>query len=187
MERVGQKSFLEEVVERTPGGEKLYNCIQCGSCGGSCPNGVEMDYSPRALFALIAAGERERVLSSNTMWLCVSCYFCTTRCPKEIPITDIMYTLKELSLKEGLASNKDAVSLAKTFNEMIDQYGRSFEFGLATRYYFAHKSISSAFKAGLLGLKMFTRGRIHLKPQKIEQLEQLKSILKRADEIEENR
>ena len=28
----------------------------------------------------------------NTMWVCVSCYFCTTRCPQDIPITDVIGT-----------------------------------------------------------------------------------------------
>ena len=50
-----------------------------------------MQYTPRTLFAMINAGQREKVLAANTMWVCVSCYFCTTRCPQSIPITDIMY------------------------------------------------------------------------------------------------
>ncbi len=182
-----RNQFMEEVIRLTPGGEKLRQCLQCGTCGGSCPNGMEMDYTPRALFALIAAGEKERVLRSNTMWLCVSCYFCTTRCPKEIPITDIMYTLKQLSFKEGMAENKDAVNLAKTFNSLIDQYGKSFEFGLASKYYLTQKSVGSALKAGILGFKMLTKGRLHFKPKKIENIEQLNTILNRAKEIEEGR
>ena len=31
-------TFLEEVIEATPGGERLVHCLQCGSCGGSCPS-----------------------------------------------------------------------------------------------------------------------------------------------------
>ena len=41
-------------------------------CGGSCPKGADMQYTPRAIFALINADEREKVLTSNTMWCCVS-------------------------------------------------------------------------------------------------------------------
>src|SRR4030042_73962 len=71
--------------------------LQCGPCGGSCPSGADMDHTPRALFAMINSGMREEVLRSNTPWYCVSCYYCTSRCPKEIPITEIMYTLKRLA------------------------------------------------------------------------------------------
>ncbi len=58
--------FLTEVINATPGGEALLTCLQCGTCSGSCPSGPDMDYSPRKIFALIRAGERDEVLRSNT-------------------------------------------------------------------------------------------------------------------------
>jgi heterodisulfide reductase subunit C len=85
-------SFLEEVIAATPGDSRLMYCIQCGTCGGSCPSASAMDHTPRSIFAMIRSGMREEVLKSNTPWMCVSCYFCTVRCPQEIHITDIMYT-----------------------------------------------------------------------------------------------
>ena len=78
------------------------HCLQCGSCGGSCPSGADMEYTPRTMIAMINAGDRDAVLAANTMWACVSCYFCTTRCPQKIPITDIMYALKRMSIAERL-------------------------------------------------------------------------------------
>mgnify|MGYP006307044135 CR=1 FL=1 len=53
-------SFLHEVIENTPGGEQLMHCLQCGSCGGSCPNGADMQYTPRTIFALINAEVRHQ-------------------------------------------------------------------------------------------------------------------------------
>jgi len=175
-------SFLDEVVEDTPGGERIAHCLQCGSCSGSCPNGPDMDYTPRALFALINAGQRERVLSSNTMWCCVSCYACTSRCPQNIPITDIMYALKRLSLREDLAKGTDAPALARTFTGLLDKYGRSFEFGLASRYYLFNKPLSML-RMGPLGLSMFTKGRMSLVPTKIRQLDQLQTIINKAKQL----
>src|SRR5208337_636535 len=84
-----KNSFLAEVIEATPDGHRLVHCLQCGSCGGSCPSGGEMEYTPRTLIAMINGGDREAVLAANTIWACVSCYACTTRCPQNIPITDI--------------------------------------------------------------------------------------------------
>src|SRR5512135_3661031 len=98
-------TFLEEVIEATPGGERIVHCLQCGSCGGSCPSGADMQYTPRTLFALINADQRREVLTANTMWYCVSCYLCTSRCPQNIPITDIMYALKRLAIRGGLAKD----------------------------------------------------------------------------------
>jgi heterodisulfide reductase subunit C len=174
--------FLEEVIEAAPGGERIVHCLQCGSCGGSCPSGADMDYTPRTIFAMIAANQRDRVLRANTMWCCVSCYLCTTRCPQNIPITEIMYSLKRLAIAEGVAKGGDGPALAKTFTDLVEKYGRSFEFGLASRYYFFHKP-TSMLKMGPMGLSMLTRGRLSLIPTKIRQVGQLQAIIKKAKEI----
>lgn len=174
--------FLEEIIEETPGGERIVHCLQCGSCGGSCPSGADMEYTPRTLFALINANRREQVLTANTMWFCVSCYLCTTRCPQEIPITDIMYALKRIAIAEGKAKQSDAPALARTFTDQVEKYGRSYEFGIASLYYPLNKPMS-LMKMGPMGLQMFIRGRMNVFPTRIKRVEQLQAIIKRAREI----
>ena len=176
-------TFLREIIADAPGSERIVHCLQCGSCGGSCPSGPDMEYTPRALFALINAGERETVLKSNTMWCCVSCYFCTTRCPQEIPITEIMYALKRRAIADGLAVHTDAPALAKTFTDLVDKYGRSFELGLASRYYLFNKPMAML-RMGPLGLSMFARGRMALVPTKIHRLSQLQAIIHKARQLQ---
>jgi heterodisulfide reductase subunit C len=174
--------FLAEVVDATPGGERIVHCLQCGSCGGSCPNGADMQYTPRTIFAMINADRRDEVLKANTMWYCVSCYSCTTRCPQQIPITDIMYALKRIAIAEHKYKDTDAPALAKTFTDMVEKYGRSFELGLASRFYLFNKPFAML-KMGPMGLSMFTKGRMALIPTKIRRLEQLQAIIKKAREI----
>jgi heterodisulfide reductase subunit C len=60
-----------------------------------------MEHSPRQLFAMIRAGNREEVLNSSAPWYCVSCYYCAVRCPQDVSIPGIMYTLKSMSIKAG--------------------------------------------------------------------------------------
>lgn len=178
------KAFLDEVVKDVSAGERLLHCLQCGSCSGSCPNGPDMDYTPRTIFALIRAGQRSRVLTSNTMWCCVSCYACTTRCPQEIPITDIMYALKRMALREGMATTS-APALARTFTQLVERYGRSFELGLATRYYLANRPLAML-RMGPLGLSLFTKGRMPLVPTRIRRLDQLQAIIRKARQLGAN-
>jgi len=175
-------SFLSEGIAEMPDGQRLRHCMQCGSCAGSCPNGADMDYTPRSLIAMVAAGERDKVLSAGAMWYCVSCYACTSRCPQSIPVTDFMYALKRISLREGKATTTDAPALATTFTGLLDRYGRSFELGLASRYYLFNKPLSML-KMGPLGLRMFTRGRMSLRPSRIRQVEQLRAIIDKAREL----
>lgn len=175
--------FRQEVMDATPGGETLLTCLQCGTCGGSCPSGQDMDHTPRHIFAMIDAGLRERVLRSNTPWYCVSCYYCMERCPKEIPITDVMYTLKRMSIKERLYDDRDAPDWSESFIGMVETYGRSFELGLATRYHLTHKPLKKI-GLGSFGLGMLNRNRLALRPDRIDGMEQLRAILTRAKELE---
>jgi len=175
-------AFLEEVIEATPGGQRIVHCLQCGSCGGSCPNGADMQYTPRTLFAMINADHREEVLAANTMWFCVSCYLCTVRCPQNIPITEIMYALKRISIREEKYKGTDGPALARTFTKLVEKYGRSFEFGLASRFYLFNKPLAML-KMGPMGLSLFTHGRMSLIPTKIRQVDQLQAIIAKAREI----
>lgn len=178
----GKTSFLEEVIAETPGGDRLRNCMQCGSCGGSCPLGEYMDHSPRALFAMIDAGDREGVLNSNMPWLCVSCYACTTRCPRQVPITDLVYAIKRMALAEGKAKGELAPVLAKKFTNFIDNFGRTYELGLALGYHALHRPMAMA-KMGPMGTKMFLKGRLAILPSKIKRKDQLQAIIRKAREL----
>jgi heterodisulfide reductase subunit C len=177
-------TFLEEVIEATPGGERLVHCLQCGSCGGSCPSSAEMEFTPRMLIAMINAGRREAVLAANTMWACVSCYSCTSRCPQNIPITDIIYTLKRMAIAEHRYHGTDAPALAKTFTNFVEKYGRSYEAGLATHYHLLKRwKPIQLMKMGPMGVKIFFKQRMAIFPTKIRQIDQLRAIIKKAEEL----
>ncbi len=171
--------FLEEVSAATAGVSRLEMCIQCGTCGGSCPSAADMDHTPRHLFAMIRAGMRDDVLRSNTPWMCVSCYHCVVRCPQEVRITDVMYTLKSMAIRAKLYEDSTAPDFSGTFVDMVEKYGRSFEFGLATRHYLKHFPLHLPSMASM-GLGMLTKKRIKMKPKKIGQIKQLQAILDRA-------
>ena len=175
--------FLEEVSARTAGVSRLEMCIQCGTCGGSCPSAADMDHTPRMLFAMIRAGMRDEALRSNTPWVCVSCYHCTVRCPQEVHITDVMYTLKSMAIQAKLFKDSTAPDFSQTFVDMVENYGRSFEFGLATRHYLKHFPLRLPGMASM-GYGMLTKKRMGMTPKRIAGMDQLKTILKRAQELE---
>ncbi|GAB4429243.1 MAG: 4Fe-4S dicluster domain-containing protein [Anaerolineales bacterium] len=176
-------SLLEEVSSLTAGVSHLEMCIQCGSCGGSCPSAEEMDHTPRMLFAMLRAGMKNAVLESNTPWICVSCYHCVVRCPQNVHITDVMYTLKAMAIREKKYRDAAAPEFSETFVEMVEKYGRSFEFGLATRHYLKHAPLRLV-GMSTMGLGMLSKGRMSMRPTKIKGMKQLTAILNKAKELE---
>ena len=184
---IPKQTFLQEVIKDTPGSNPHFEmCIQCGTCGGSCPSGAEMEYSPRRIFAMIEANMREEVLRSNTFWYCVSCYYCMSRCPQEVHITDLMYTLKRKAIREGFSretSASEAPDFSNFFVDAVKRYGRSFELGLAARYHLRHHPIGAVKMATGMGFDMLRRGRMDLAPRRIKQVKQLQTILDKAEEI----
>jgi heterodisulfide reductase subunit C len=175
--------FIDEIRAATAGDSRIETCIQCGTCSGSCPSAADMDHTPRMLFAMARAGLRDEVLRANTPWMCVSCYFCTVRCPKEIHIPDVMYAIKSIATREGVAPEATAADFSKTFVDNIHRYGRSYEVGLIARHYLRHYPLRLPGIAPM-GIGMVTRGRMDFVPHHIRGLTGLKAILARAAELE---
>ena len=175
--------FLEEVSAATAGVARLEMCIQCGTCGGSCPSAADMDHTPRMLFAMIRAGMREEALKSNTPWICVSCYHCVVRCPQDVHITDVMYTLKSMAIRSKLYQDSTAPDFSATFVDMVENYGRSFELGLASRHYLKHFPLRLPGMAPM-ALGLLSKKRMGMMPTRIKGIDQLKTILERAKELE---
>jgi heterodisulfide reductase subunit D len=96
------------------GGERVIACYQCGTCSGSCPTAAAMDYTPRRILHMLRLGLGARVLQSRAIWLCTSCYSCTTRCPREIKITDAMIGLRRLAVDRGVELPPNMVVLRDT-------------------------------------------------------------------------
>ncbi|MCK4665168.1 4Fe-4S dicluster domain-containing protein [Candidatus Dependentiae bacterium] len=93
--------FRKKVIAE-PGGENLMKCFACGTCTAGCPvRAVDDDYNPRKIIHLIILGQKQRILESDFIWLCSSCYTCAERCPQGVRIADIMNAIKNVAVKEG--------------------------------------------------------------------------------------
>ncbi len=176
------KGLLKEILE-FPGGDQILKCIQCGTCTGSCPMSHVMDHGPRKLFALVKGGSVREALRSNTYWICASCYFCTVRCPRGIKITDIMYALKELSIKKGIYPvDEPTAKLYLAFKETVEEYGRLSEAKMMQKY--GMKAPLQALRKAPLGIKLFFKKRMETKVEPVKNLEAFKRVMQKAKELE---
>jgi quinone-modifying oxidoreductase subunit QmoC len=153
------KRDLAAEIVATPGGEKIFSCLQCGTCGSACPVSVYMDYTPRKLIGMVREGFKQEVVTSFAIWLCASCYECTVRCPAGIRVTEVMYALKRIAIREGIYPRRFPVPvLAKEFIEMLKGTGRNNEFWLVLKVLLKTAPLTS----WPLGLRLWQRGRMCL-------------------------
>ena len=188
-------NFLKEVEANVEEGEWVKMCMQCGVCSGSCPFGPHWAHPPQEIFMMIRAGKREEVLTSDSMWMCTSCYNCIVRCPRKLPITHIMHGLANYAHRLGLApKNQPTRQFAKLFWDNIIKTGRVNELKLSLGLYFKD-GLASGIKTGLamkdVGLGLMKAKRLSpmefFKGHGCKDTKGIHAMLKKAQEIEAKR
>ncbi|MGC9963931.1 MAG: 4Fe-4S dicluster domain-containing protein [Syntrophobacteraceae bacterium] len=135
-------------------------CIQCGTCTGSCGSSREMDYTPRQLWRLVQSGLKEEIFNSRTFWLCSSCYLCTLRCPRGLPLTDTMAALKRAAMRQGWFKDKKSPLFYRAFLNTVRKYGRVREAEMMGRYFLALGDPGTPLSFTPLGIKLMVKGKI---------------------------
>jgi heterodisulfide reductase subunit C/quinone-modifying oxidoreductase subunit QmoC len=167
-------------VERLSGAH-LSGCLQCGKCTSGCPVSARADIRPHELVRLVQLGQRDAALSSRTIWECISCQTCITRCPQKVDIAAMNDTLRRLSLAAGKVHTATTVPV---FNEIflstVRSRGRMFEMGLMTRY----KLRTGKFMADVGKLPMMLRkGKLALLPPSVAGKGERKQLFQRAHQV----
>ncbi len=189
-----KNSFFKEVVDNVEEGDMVRMCMQCGVCAGSCPLGTDWDHTPQKIFNMIRANKREEVLTSDSMWMCTSCYNCIARCPRELPITHIMHGLATYAKRLGLAPKEQPTAkFAGLFWDNLTKKGRVNELKLGLSLYFMNglgEGVKTAMANQKLGLNMLKTSRMAINEawggHKIDDLSGFQAMIKKAQEIEES-
>jgi len=85
-------------------------CIQCGTCTNVCPVVADyqqdpglmgyLDLTPQQIVNTYRLGITERALNSKMAWDCFMCFKCQEHCPKEIPVAEMIYELRNRGYKK---------------------------------------------------------------------------------------
>ena len=90
-------------ISKVPGIEKIKLCFQCGTCTADCPIARFSEiYSPRKIMRMTQLGMKDRLLSSEALWLCAACFTCVDHCPQGVDIAGVVRTLRNMAVKEGV-------------------------------------------------------------------------------------
>ena len=59
-------------------------CMKCGKCSATCPAYEEMEYHPHQFVSMVRKGRIEELMNSESIYLCLSCFACIERCPRNV-------------------------------------------------------------------------------------------------------
>ena len=85
-------------------------CFSCENCSTVCP--VVGAYEnpqdtvgllPHQIMRSLGLGLKDLAMGSKMLWDCVTCYQCQEHCPQGVNVTDVLYELKNLAVKEIFA------------------------------------------------------------------------------------
>ncbi|MFP4047096.1 MAG: 4Fe-4S dicluster domain-containing protein [Bacteroidales bacterium] len=139
-------------------------CYQCAKCSAGCPIGGELDIFPHQVIHLASLGLEERVLHSETIWICASCYACAVKCPNDIDITGVMNDLKNMAIEKGIESKRPEVyKFHKTFAEDVLRRGKAHELRIMGEY---NLRLRKPFKNVLLAPQMLLKKKLKFLPPK---------------------
>ncbi len=175
------RSPFQEILEKDCG-EKVRRCYQCGKCSAGCPISFKMDYLPNQIIRMVQLGMEKQVLSSKTIWLCASCLTCSSRCPREIDIAEIMDYLRRRAYKKQVIplEETEIPLFNKIFLRNIELFGRLYEMGLIGMF---NLLSGEFFKDMSLAPKMFLKRKIGIFPHRIKNLKELREIFKKSGKL----
>jgi len=174
-------SFFEE-VKKMPGGEKLASCIQCGICSGSCTTALAGDFNPRQVIEMIQLGLSRKTLSTPSIWTCVFCRTCVTRCPHGVDIPELMGSLRIMAAKSGVLAGQDRnMKFHRYFWDILRANGRLDTFRLYSRL----ANIQEIVRTMPLGLTLLRKRKLALRTSGMIHPDQLVRLTETARTVEE--
>ena len=155
--------------------QNIQRCYYCLRCSAGCPSAYAMDCTPAQMLRMVQLGQKEPLLRSSAIWLCIGCETCGTRCPNEIHAGAVIDALRQIALAEEVTpAERSVYKLHVAFLDSIRWWGRLHELSMI----FQHKLTSGDNLLNNLdmGLDMFLKGKIHPLPKRIKGIGEVKQL-----------
>jgi len=127
---------------------------------------------------MIQNGKRDQVLSSKTIWLCLSCETCITRCPNQVDIARMMDVLRQMAIEEGVgAREKNVLKFHEAFLAGIKRGGRINEPMMMVEYKLKSGDL---FSDAVAGVEMFMKGKLSILSPRTKDMKSVKDIFEKT-------
>ena len=171
-------TFVEQISDLSH--QNVRRCYYCLRCSAGCPAAYAMEYTPAQLLRLVQLGQKDTVLHSSAIWLCIGCETCGTRCPNEIHAGAVIDALRHVAIAEGVTpAERTVFKLHEAFLDSIRMWGRLHELTMLMQYKLTSRDLLSDLD---MGLDMFLSGKIHPLPKRIKGMDEIRALFRKEDE-----
>ena len=103
-------ALWEEVKADDRFPDYMYGCYECGICVAACPSARFYDFSPRKIAQAAGREDVELIYEqmNDDIWNCSQCFSCN-RCPRQNSPGGLITLLREVAVKNGLGTAKEAL------------------------------------------------------------------------------
>ena len=115
-----QTKFLAETAQRVSG-SNVRKCMSCGKCSGACPNYDHMEYHPHQFVSMVENGEIEKLMKSESMYLCFSCMACVERCPRGVDPGKLVEAVRLMAIRQRESDHKGPRDIPALAGENVPQ------------------------------------------------------------------
>lgn len=163
-------------------GENVMLCYQCKKCTLGCPSAYAMRMKPHELMRAAQLGLAEEIYWSGTIWICLSCETCNTRCPQDINIIRVIDGLREMSKELDYYNPYPVIpAMHRIFMTLVGRFGKVYELGLAL---LINLRMLTPFKDIDMASPMLLKGKLKPLPHKSHGVKELRQVMGRIRKLE---
>ena len=113
------KYLREEIIRMS--GVNTSKCMKCGKCSASCRAYDEMEYHPHQFVGMVETGDIEPLLTSESLYKCLSCFACAERCPRGVEPAKVVEAVRLVAIRKQGANRMTANDVPAIIEEDTPQ------------------------------------------------------------------
>ncbi|MBF0121214.1 MAG: 4Fe-4S dicluster domain-containing protein [Desulfobacterales bacterium] len=113
------KNFKNVINSHMGYPNNLSTCFTCLACTCNCPVCYNKPiFDPLKIFRMVNLGQKDILLKSPIIWLCLGCQNCTNVCTQDVRGHLIIHNLQEMAIHEGIVDKNIRYCMEKAHAEI---------------------------------------------------------------------
>lgn len=116
---MNKQAIRDEIIKIS--GVNPKKCMKCGKCSGTCPSYNEMEYHPHQFVYMVESGDIEPLMSSDSLYKCLSCFACVERCPRGVEPAKIIEAVRLMTVRQQGKNHLKSDAIPELLDENLPQ------------------------------------------------------------------